>query len=147
MCNCQYDDPHWKAMAKSALGPANNGYYKHYQLSSPGMTGGMFILSNEYGYNQMRHGNNNSSPYNSNIVNFSRLSDAVTHIPYLKKQVETCNHITYDVDACRQGAIAQVSSAIGNYYSDHTHHPYGLSWETGAPMGMAQVPPSDSGSY
>ncbi|RLI45256.1 hypothetical protein DRO61_10950 [Candidatus Bathyarchaeota archaeon] len=161
MCDSQYKDPHWGAMARYALGPANNAYYKQYQQSSPGMTDGMFITSNEYGYNQMYHGNNYSLPYNNNIQYFSPIISKVSNFPKLQDQVDACTRITYQPHGCNHGAVSQVytdakdyaqhhpqaMSEFQHFAGTHTPHPYGISYDTGAPVGMAQVRPSGSGSF
>jgi len=147
MCSRLYDDPHWAAMAKRGLGPANNAYYKEYHYTSPGGLGPMFISSNEYDYISMRHGHNYSLPYKGGLQHFSPLIDkSGVDFSKLGDQVSNYTRITYNPHACQWGAVTQVYSDIKDS-EGHTPHPHGISYETGAPIGMARIPPYGSGSY
>ncbi len=144
MCDSQYNDPHWGALASYSLGPANNGFYKDFQQSSPGMTTGMFIYSNPRSFTAMRHGHNCSLPYKGGIQDITPFAKKVANYRYIQPQLSRCTQQTYQPHACQKSALAQIYSAIENHVS-HTAHPQGLSYDTGAPLGMAQVPPSGSG--
>lgn len=157
MCCPQYKNPHWEALAKSALGPSNNGFYKEFQQSSPGMTNGMFITSNEYAYNQMYHGNNYALPYNNNIHYFSPIISKVTSFPKLQDQVDACTRISFQPNGCNWGAVSKVYHKakehpkvlenMKHFVGNHFPHPYQISYETGAPINMSVVPPSGSGNF
>ena len=140
MCDSQYNDPHWGAMARYALQPANNGFYKEFQQSSPGMTGPMFLYSNPRSFTSMRHGHNCSLPYKGGIKNITPFAKEVANYPYIQQQLSACTQQTYQPHSCQISALAKIYSAAENYV-----HPQGLSYETGAPHGMVQVPPSGSG--
>lgn len=137
---------YWRKFYDYSMGPPNGGYYKRWEWLSPGNFNGMFLWSNEYGYTDMKHGQNNITPYRANI---QRFAPSVT--PQLMQQVSECTQETVNPGGCQNAAIRQVfthdstEDYMKKYYKDArgiTPHPYGVSYRTGYGPKDVWIPPS-----
>lgn len=139
-------NPYWAKFYRYSMGPPNGGYYKRWVEGSPGMMNGMFLWSNEYGFVDMKHGENNIVPYRGNIQMFA---PSVT--PDLMEQVSQCTIETINPGGCQDAAIRAAFSNDSSrdymmQFSKHvpgiTPHPYGTSYRTGYSPNTTRIPPN-----
>jgi hypothetical protein len=140
------ENPYWRRFYRYSMGPPNEGYMKRWVEFSPGNFDGMFLWSNEYSYTNMKHGENNISPYRGGVQKFS---SSVT--PQLMGQVSQCIQETMNPGGCENEAVRQVfthdsTPSYMRKYEKHvpgiTPHPYGVSYRTGYSPNGSWIPPS-----